>query len=357
MKDKFEKKNHGFTLVEVIVSLALLGIISVALSQYFSSSITTNSQARRVQRASLANQMVLEEIRGTKTLADIAANPEMTELVLTTGGAFQVATTPSWDGSTLVDKGKYYFLRNIVIDDVPYKVLITIDDLPYQEEIASGPKYNKLQIPQINAIGGDENAVFIDDESYNLAALYFFYEKYINLSPMLDRSEDDIRASMVRKLIIEMNDIGDDKVSVSAHFLYTSNIDLLNGISTTSDPLYEETFLKSEFKNMYYFYYPTLDDTEVISITNAAMMNLSFYVVCQDPSESRNAEIRGYNLGTIDVHSNVNYEKGLSTNNDKKLILTDDKKRFTKVIVQAFRGIDDITTDNIISEMETTRGE
>lgn len=76
------KKNSGFTLVELIVAVALFAIVIGPLFQAFSSSIKANSRARGVLKATQLAESVLDnversnvkELKDDMPYADLGAN-------------------------------------------------------------------------------------------------------------------------------------------------------------------------------------------------------------------------------------------------------------------------------------------
>ena len=67
-----KKKNSGFTLVELVVAVALFAIVIGPLFRAFSSSIQANSRARGVLKATSMAQSVLDNLErySVKTLRD-----------------------------------------------------------------------------------------------------------------------------------------------------------------------------------------------------------------------------------------------------------------------------------------------
>ena len=57
---KVEKQNKGFSLVEVLVTLAVICILSIPVIQNFISSSKTNMRARIIQNATDVAQSVSE---------------------------------------------------------------------------------------------------------------------------------------------------------------------------------------------------------------------------------------------------------------------------------------------------------
>ena len=65
-----KKHEKGFTLVEVIISIAALGIICAVLLRLFVLAGTTNEQAGRAQDAEIAVTSAAETFAGTDTIYD-----------------------------------------------------------------------------------------------------------------------------------------------------------------------------------------------------------------------------------------------------------------------------------------------
>lgn len=63
------KQNSGFTLVEVIVCMAILGIVFLPLMSYFTNSMGYTLESRNTQSATLAAESILEEFKAGDTFA------------------------------------------------------------------------------------------------------------------------------------------------------------------------------------------------------------------------------------------------------------------------------------------------
>lgn len=64
MKQHFHSNNKGFTLIEVILSIAILSIVSVVVLRLFVTSHELNEQSRAIDLASNTASNVLESIKG-----------------------------------------------------------------------------------------------------------------------------------------------------------------------------------------------------------------------------------------------------------------------------------------------------
>ncbi|MDD5936556.1 MAG: hypothetical protein PUC65_13520 [Clostridiales bacterium] len=388
---KARKKNQGFTFLEVVLSVAMVSLIFISLSNYFSSSIKTNAMSRRVQRATLANQTVLEEIRGTDYLADIAkiyanVDTDRIELTAVSSGGFTQATTPSWDGSELANNDCYYFLRTIQIDNVPYKVLIKIDDVNYKNTIVEEGitlPYNELEIPQVNEINGDKDAVIVDALQYykeNGDGAVLLEQEYKrvyeenggSMSGMPEPATQNFNNGIERKLKIEINQVDATNLKVVAylHFWNDTIPELhkdLNLDNTNLDlKIYDSVKLNADFNNMYIFFCPEVFDVDAqMEIRNNASKKLNLYTVYQNdltPPTTYNLKLTGSNIDTsrFTYYSNVPVKVFNTYVPKNELITKTKKKRFFDVTVQAFLGqceLDDLKAENVIAEMKTTRGE
>lgn len=76
---KIYKRKKGISLIEILISIAILAIISIPISGMILTSVKTNKQSEDKQKAALLGQQILEEIR-SKTV-DIKSD----EIILSTG--------------------------------------------------------------------------------------------------------------------------------------------------------------------------------------------------------------------------------------------------------------------------------
>ena len=72
MREDNKKKNSGFTLVEVLVAVAILAVISIPIIQSFVSVAQVNGKARRRMIANTIAESLMEACKST-SLLEIAA--------------------------------------------------------------------------------------------------------------------------------------------------------------------------------------------------------------------------------------------------------------------------------------------
>ena len=63
-----EKENKGFTIVEVIIAVAMLAIVSIPILGSFAQSAKYNAKARNIQKATIAAQTVMEDIKAENNI-------------------------------------------------------------------------------------------------------------------------------------------------------------------------------------------------------------------------------------------------------------------------------------------------
>lgn len=86
---KLRSQKKGFTLVEVIISIAALGIICAVLLRLFVLSSHTNNAAKNAQKAELLATSVIESISCADTMEDgfhslnLKFKPEKAEYIIT----------------------------------------------------------------------------------------------------------------------------------------------------------------------------------------------------------------------------------------------------------------------------------
>ena len=74
-------KNAGFSLVEVMLAMAILAILTISLLNYFGTSLSYNTKMASSQKATLLAQEIAEQLKGQDTLIqkdDESANEEYT---------------------------------------------------------------------------------------------------------------------------------------------------------------------------------------------------------------------------------------------------------------------------------------
>ncbi len=357
--------NQGFSLMEVIISIALIGIVFVSLMQYFSSSIQANNYAKDVQKASLAAQTVMEEIDGITSIEEIAkayngtTNPDWEEVEPDGSGGFKIKSTKSHSGSTFTPSETYYFTKKVTVDGTKYKAIITVDSKEYN---IITDKYNDLPLPSIHGINSDSSAIIVDKSQDNEAIEEFVSKDIAYVADQLSKgnsesllSKEFIINNMKRELRVNITDSGDGLTGIQVHYRYKCGAaSHLTPIDKT--PLLDKYFANNKFGAIYYFF-NKFKNNDYIYINDlrstTTKKQYDFYVVCQNPDASIKA-ILSDDIGPIaKTFSNIIVQKGVSINSSMDLVEKGTRQRYADVTVQ----IMDDSTNEVIAEIKTMRGE
>ena len=117
-----KKKNSGFTLVELVVAVALFAIVIGPLFRAFSSSIQANSRARGVLKATSMAQSVLDNLErySVKTLRDDMPYADIP------GNLLPVNSVTSYQRTTHdTDEVKFEF-KSVRYQDMTFNIFVDV---------------------------------------------------------------------------------------------------------------------------------------------------------------------------------------------------------------------------------------
>lgn len=175
--------NKGFSLVELLVCVAILAIISIPLLNSFLVAGNTNKKAKEIQRTTTLAQNIMETVK-SQNLNDLKMMFNNKNLVgLNLNAPYD---TTNSDINTINDdstNGRYEYCIKRVKDGIgEYDVYITLDSALYKTDV--NPVQNKYQMPKITNLTGDKIAV-IDPESLSTS-----WNSYVNASGETIYSKD-----------------------------------------------------------------------------------------------------------------------------------------------------------------------
>lgn len=163
MRDKLN--NQGFTLVELIISIAILVIILVPLMGNFIRSIQMNSKAKRLQIQSNLASSIMEGLKSYNNIDEIIDkfNGSRDDFDLITGPVADVmrleedGTGGYMESSSSVHQTSYYFAINGISEGkLVYDAFITMKADPYRIGESENGIMNNYPMP--NIINLDEKA-------------------------------------------------------------------------------------------------------------------------------------------------------------------------------------------------------
>lgn len=166
MKWKNKRENGGFTLIEVILSMAILAIISLPLLKYFTDSIRYSHLTEQKQMATILAQETAEKLKAEKVLIAPLEDGTYSVPCLLDPSATPPAT-PNPNYFTVVNNGLSAEGRGTIIlkkSMEKHDVVVTIDTL-------SGA--NKVDRPIVYSIDDTQDVLAVERDQYSEAIIYF----------------------------------------------------------------------------------------------------------------------------------------------------------------------------------------
>lgn len=341
----------GFSLLEVIIAVAVLAILSMPVLAYFTHASVSTSAGKDTHRANMVAQSVAEELNGCSTFQQIEE-----KLVVASGSAWTVDS--AYDSSTK----KTSMTKKVTEDGFTYQAKVSLD-YNYATKNVNGDnteaKYNGYAIPKLEEVYSDTNVVIAETDQEETAVSNFLYS-----NP--SKSDTEIKNDMIRTLCLNVFKKSADIYDVKGYYEYSYTN---NGNTYTYSADVEDTEIEiSKLKNIYFFYNILKDDAaeNVIinfdsNITQDEAQELRVYFVCQKEVKQPKT---GYSLQFSTSGQAAwakYYTNGVATNlaASSDMIQYDTTgKRIAKITVDIYDGSETSFTEaNRIVHMETSKGE
>lgn len=297
-KQQQPNRNAGFSLVEVVLSMAILAIISIPLLNYFSESLKYNSMMASKQKATLLAQEVAEELKEQQRLIQNSGTgytiPYLENL------HYEAEDSTNTLKSSTDGTGKVSFIGEADKIYKDYDVVVTAE--------ATEPASDVLSTSY--GINDKTDLLVIDGKQDEEALVYF---KAVNTSYCAANegevrlTDDQIVSAMKRQILIA---IATDSPGYNINVTYKYQCSGLQGASSvdsfTSDVLVDGQM--EELKNIYLLYH-LVQTGDKIEITKDVGVTISpnLYLACQNIDTAPSGyQVRIKNLATGTVHTNVN---------------------------------------------------
>ena len=321
------KQNKGFTLVEVLIAITILGIIVVPLFQAFVTSANTNAKAKRVMDATTLAQSIVEELKAGN-LEDLAKqfNGSEESTVITLGDSqtgyaeepqryvadeahYSVDADGEFVGQT---SGRYSFLmRNVPVDSSAYDVVIEVT------ENAGGTQ----ELANVYSMNQSDCGYYVQTENMDQRAAAEFQIR--NAAYVYEGAEQknvtEFISIMQRTITVTIK-----KESVDVNYLYTIPDKYVAG--NRQDATYSQTTTifqalseEENLKAVYLYFYSHDNDTgdfDKIVISNQENLDVDVFLVQMQQGESVPGEqdpviielsemVQQNSTSQIKIHSNL----------------------------------------------------
>ena len=265
--------NGGFSLLEVILAMAILAIISIPLLSYFTQSMKYNAMMADKQHATNLAQEVLEDLKNQKELA-----------VVTTGAGFRVPYLEG-NGYTLLRETPAAAPAPAFQAENVYYAAAGTSGRAYDVEVSvsTAAAENDTNIPQIEGIDDTKDVVALEHNQLQEAMTYFSEKNmtYAAAHPgTLPLGDSELQAKMKRKFSVTADST---HVRVACSYTCGETGDEVLGIDPSE--VYEcNEFAEEDIRDVEHIYlmYHVAQDSDTMEVTYAAGVNPKLVFVCQN---------------------------------------------------------------------------
>lgn len=240
---KGNKQNSGFTLVELIISCAVLAIIAAPILAGFVSASKSNAQAKILQNATFWSQNLSEDFKA-RSIEELRNNYTL----ITDESTINEST----EGYTVNADGVYtFYVQSPTTITQKMQAKLTLDPTGYDT-------VNEFEMPKLQDIDSQKNAVIMDE-------LYQYDSEAFNEINAVVNSTGSITAQDMKKNITRKTNIiitfdntksKPYKVTVSVSYQYIS------GTNQSYTAVYERSF--TSLPALYLFYTAYNDKDQLI---------------------------------------------------------------------------------------------
>lgn len=186
--------NAGFSLLEVILSMAILAILSIPLMSYFTQSMKYNAKMADKQHASNLAQEVMENLKNQPNLAQNVNVSGFDVPYLAAKNYVKTAYTPAAPGSTATGGTVEYYGQADAIGE-KYDVRVSV---------STNNAENVSKVPQVDGIDGTVDVIALENGQLQDALYYFLFKnrRYADEHKISALSTDEICANLHRTMSI-----------------------------------------------------------------------------------------------------------------------------------------------------------
>lgn len=343
---KYPKNNMGFSLIELVVSIAILGLVLLPILNGFVVAARANANSRKVQDQNMIVQNIMEEMKG-KTVKDIILDynrlgDECYEAYPSlSGSGYELYASNIYE-----QKDQYYLLKRNI--DNRYDALITLDASPYKSSYhLRDTDYNNYQMPLVREINSSNHLVAVQSFETEMAktVLYANYVSYCIGEEITPMDAEYIENSITRTINVDISLSASD-ILATVDLVYSSSV---TGCGSVSYTLATRNMASSD-EGIYVFYQGFPSDS--IRITNDTGQSFDVFAYEQSPIP---------NTVTVSKPSDVNFYSNVYGYDPVKK--EEAQNRIFDITVQLFRTNGSFLPDDVyvpgelLVQLQSTRGD
>ena len=295
----------GFSLVEIIIAIAMLAILVVPMFAYFTNAALNSSQGKNTHKANMAAQTALEDVESCETFEQI-------EEKLTSASGSSVGATWEVDSAYDSTNKRTVLKKDITVDGSTYHTVMTIDykgDGGVYKQ-AYSDRFNEFDEPELSSVYSENNLVFSDSTDVESEALSEFLYSHRSQSIATIKASPDFK----RTLGIHIEKSGSLYV-MTAYYDYTYDGESYRGY------LGNKSIQINKLKNVYIFYkfrdgHKDEDENVFVDIDNTITdaSGINMYFICQEASTAGLGSSYYLNVTGSGVFDNLTYKPVYYTN-------------------------------------------
>ena len=361
-----KRKADGFSLVEVIIAVAVLAIVVMFLLSYFSGANRYANWGKKTQKADMAAQSVVEELASCMTMEQVE------DMVAASGSSWVATSTPDPSGDNA-----YLLTRNVSVDDTNYKAKVKFDFLSYKATpppAATGQasKFNLYEVPQLEDVYSKHSVVLEETDQTASATGERVYQVYQD-----DRSvsKSTIENGLKRTMHIHISPYADASGSNSLYLIkgyYEYLFENAGKTYKSEMPIKDVKIEKDSLQKIYLFYRPVNalleNDSLNISVDSSipAGFNLTdyaFYPILQKDSVNPpsnyqlTVDTSGGTVTSAELLKKVFTNAKLAVGTSAGLVTRKAEARIAKVTVEIYYEDETVfNEENRIVMVQTSKG-
>jgi prepilin-type N-terminal cleavage/methylation domain-containing protein len=301
--------SRGFTFVELILTIAILAIVTMPILSYFSNSAKHSSDSRAKQNATVEAQDVLERFKNSAYSLDDAG------VVCSADPSWTVSVAQSAVGE------KYTLTKKETVDRNTFSVTAEIDPLPSSAPITYKEYVIGTMDTTKDVIASEHGQALLNAE----AAFYGKYKAAVSSASgtmatkanSLEKFKNLLNCNIVISSEPDSSTSGNKIIRVTYVYSYNGPADDLEGINknvateyTYSEEVTASSVPAADLENIYLFYTP-LNSSDKVTFTlktgkgevasdfgpGSTVSDLNFYIVAQSSLDSSGAVVSNIPTG------------------------------------------------------------
>lgn len=279
------KNNKGFSLLEILVAVAILAVIVTPFLMAFLTSTRVNASTKDRQRAKFAATNVMEDIRSVNIDSIIGAT-DGTAVAEEDGTQYYVYQ-PTGAKVYVEDNNTYKYVTTQTADGVDFTVEATLDP-NYVDATADkeATEYNAERMAHIYGMNSTYDAFYELDASTDLSKLNQLAQLLYGVGD--DDTEYLVYSSVNREIILNITENDDKGATVTVQTVYTmpnTRDSGINTVSTEEQQIYSNSD-KEKLRGIYLFYNPLYNGSlrqpkETITVVNSSGTDCTVYLIKQ----------------------------------------------------------------------------